>query len=49
MVGKIMKGFMGLRPEIYIFYMTIEKIKKQTTQESVSSKENLSLKIIKTI
>ena len=46
MVGKIMKGFMGLRPEIYIFYMTIEKIKKQTTQKSVSSKENLSLKII---
>ena len=44
--GKVLKEFVGLKAKTY---MTVVEIKNQRPQKSVSSKENLDLKIIKTV
>ena len=45
--GKIMKEFVGLREKTYRYLMM--KIKEQKSQKTVSYKENLNFKIIKTV
>ena len=48
--GKIMKKFFGLRAETYGYLIDDDsEDKKQKPQKSVSSKENLNLKIIKIV
>ena len=47
--GKVMTKFIGLKAKSYSQQMTAVKIKKQESQKSVPSKENLNLKSIKTV
>ena len=48
--GKTMTKFVRVRAETYSFLMdAVVKIKKQKTQKSMPSKENLDLKIIKIV
>ena len=48
--GKIMTKFVILRAKTYSYLIDmVVKIKKQKAQKSVSEKENLNLKIIKTV
>ena len=50
LVGKIMTNIVGLRAKTYSYLIdAVMKIKKQKAQKSVSSKEKLNLKIIKTV
>ena len=48
--GKIMKEYFGLREKTYSYLEdSNDENKKRKIQESVSSKETLNLKIIKTV
>ena len=47
--GKIMKTFVGLRAKTYSYLINDNRENKKIAQKSVSSKENLNIKIIENL